>query len=270
MRKFLLLFAAIACVAFVGCSKDDGGNDKSMSCSINIDNGGIIYNNEPASISVNITGDAAEVVSVDFYIDGDLAKSVFASPFTYNATLKDLSTGTHTINAVVKCTDNSTCQSEGNFTFKVKAGDEYQGGIIISTKDELSGIIAAKNDLTGGTLGRYKYGSYRDYGAYSMDNGLANTDKFNGTAAGDYAAFACLEFELNGYNDWYLPAFNEIALFEDYLQELNIPERSGYKYWTSTESSDNDTKAYAYGFGVSIGNPFDKQELLRVRPVRRF
>lgn len=103
-----------------------------------------------------------------------------------------------------------------------------------------------------------------------MDDGLANTKKFEGKFDSDYAAIACLQLEYEGYKDWYLPAYNELILFDKFRKLLNIPERTGEKYWSSTGSKDDIKKAYLYSFGATVGKTTDVQSLLHVRPCRRF
>lgn len=271
MKKLLILFAGIL---LAGCSKDNTPEREQnpVISSISINGNGDVYNNNSTIIKAVIEENDNVLSSVDFYIDGKLAKSIFSKPYEYKDVLKDLKTGDHSVEVIVNCSNGQKVQKTANFKFKVALGDEYQGGIIIKLDDNgLNGIIASKSDLQGGVVGKFKYGAYNgNYGAFSMDDGLSNTDKFKGKFDSDYAAIACLNLEYNGYNDWYLPAYNQLALFENFLDKLTIPERSGYKYWSSTGSERDNTKAYIYGFGVSVGNPFDMQTYCMVRPCRNF
>lgn len=271
MKKLLILLTVAMLTA---CSKDDNpkGEQLPIISSISINDNGDVYNNKGIAVKAVIEENDNAISSVEFFIDGKLAKPVFSKPYEYNDVLKDLKTGDHSVEVIANCSNGKKVQKTANLKFKVALGDEYQGGIIIKLEsNELSGVIASKTDLQGVVVGKFKYGAYNgNYEAYSMDDGLTNTNKFTGKFDSDYAAIACLSLEHNGYSDWYLPAYNQLALFENYLEKLNIPERSGYKYWSSTGSSTDNTKAYIYGFGVSVGNPFDMQTYCMVRPCRNF
>jgi hypothetical protein len=61
-----------------------------------------------------------------------------------------------------------------------------------------------------------------------------------------------------------------LLFFNRFLEKLNIPERSGYIYWSSTGDSSNTNRAYAVPFGVSFGTPCDIQGSYKVRPCRKF
>lgn len=268
MNKILIYFCLAILLNF-GCTTAVVPPDTIYTVSLAMDN--VVNNNVEFTSTCSISPNDYTVSSVDFYIDGVLNKTIFISPFILRTTFSDLKTGDHTIVASVNFKDGSKETIAKTFKFKVKLGDDYGGGVVIILKgDSIHGVIASKNDLLGGTFGLFLYGSYSNYLAYSMDDGLSNTNKFVGKFDGGYAAIACLNHEENGYDDWYLPAYNELKVFDDFLTNLNMPQRSGKIYWSSTESSVNIKSAYVYGFGVSLGNPFDKQKFYYVRPVRAF
>jgi hypothetical protein len=265
--KNLFIIAFITIILF-GCTKDEVAVKYDVKISVDDP----AFNNESATITTTISHNNQSVSRVDFYLDGNLENTIFSEPYQFSRVLKDLKTGIHKSTVLVTFSDNQAITSEKDFTFSVKLGDDYQGGIIIKLSDDsLNGIIASKFDLNGGILGTYKYGAYNgDYGAYSMDDGLSNSSKFEGKFDSDYAAIACLKLEYNGYSDWYLPALNELLLFENFRTALNFPIRGGGTYWSSTESETKPESAYSHSFGGSLGQPCDKQSLFKVRPVRKF
>lgn len=270
MKKLLTL--CIIPLLF-GCSESSSDQAASPAISsITVGNDGIIYNNQEAAIMVGIEENGHTLSSVEFHIDGQLCKTLFKQPFQYRDTFRDLTTGEHDLHIVAHFDNGKKVQKGIKFTFRVNLGDEYQGGVIVRLKnDGINGVIAAASDLNGGVAGQYQYGAYNGYyEAFSMEDGVANTQKFSGKFDNDYAATACLNSGLNGKNDWYLPAYNELAYFEDFLEQLNIPVRSGWIYWSSTGDKDNEQQAYAYPFGVTFGTPCDMQGRYRVRCCRRF
>lgn len=270
MRKSIA-FTIIVLALFTGCSKTSTTPPEAIpSVQITIDD--VLLNNKIATISASVSQSSKIVSKVDFYIDGLLAKTIFSAPYQFSILLKDLNTGVHKISTSVTFSNNETITTEKNANFKVNLGDDYQGGIIIKLSDNLlNGLIASKFDLAGGLLGMYSYGAYNgNYGAFSMDDGYLNSNKFEGKFDSDYAALACLKLEYNGYSDWYLPALNELILFENYRALLNIPERGGKTYWSSTGSETNTKSAYSHSFGGDLGQPCDMQRGYYVRPIRKF
>ena len=272
--KKIFLFALLAAV-LIGCGNDDDDNSTTspVNYKISFNSPDVIKNGTEHSIIPVIEPNADEISSIELFLDGKSMEKKFSAPFSFKFTLTDLPTGEHKLIMAATMKNGSVINSdEKTFLFAVNLGDEYQGGIVIKILDNgVHGTIASKSDLTGGVLGKYKYGAYNgNYQAYSMDDGLENTNKFRGKPDSNYAAIACINLEHNGYNDWYLPAYNEMLLFVNFLAKLNIPERSGRVYWSSTGDNSNSQRAYAVPFGVSFGTPCDIQGSYLVRPCRRF
>ena len=267
--KSIYLILGVA-FAFLGCSKKESSSESAPSIQFSTEKS--IYNNQQTQMAVTVTPSSVSVSKVDFYMDGIITKTLFSPPYQVVSTFNDLKTGTHIAGVSVTLSDSKVLTSENEFTFKVKLTDQYQGGIIIKiSADSLTGTIASKFDLTGGLLGLYKYGAYSEnYGANDPDDGLLNTNKFLGHTDFGYAAIACLNLEYEGYSDWYLPAINELLLFENFKPTLNIPERTGHTYWSSTGSDTYPKSAFSHSFGADLGQPCDMQNNYYVRPVRRF
>lgn len=268
--KKLILFAFLA-VAFIECEKNN--DEKQINYKLSFDFPETAKNGNEYNINANIEPNASEVSGIELFLDGKSVEKKFSQPFSFKLTLKDLLTGEHKLIMSATMKDGSVINSdEKKFTFSVNLGDEYQGGVVIKLTDNgVHGTIASKSDLTGGISGKYKYGAYNgNYQAYSMDDGLENTNKFAGKYDNNYAAIACLNLELNGYNDWYLPAINEFEYIKEYENVL-IQDRLQNIYWTSTLRQDN-THAEIYAFGrVSYTiSDLDVQEYHYVKPCRRF
>ncbi len=266
MKKTIFILMSVFLI--LSCEKQSV--EKSIDCVILAND--TIANNVQSTISATFKTENTSIAKVELFIDGVSNKTLFASPFDFKVTLNSLTTGSHVITINATTVEGNSKTFTKNVFFKVNLGDVYMGGIVISlSSNKVNGIIASTSDLTGGVLGLYKYGAYNgNYQAYSMDDGLSNTNKFVGKFDSNYAAIACLNLTYNGYSDWYLPALNELLLFENYRVLLNIPERSGNVYWSSTESSTDVNSAYSHSFGGMLGQPCDKQKGYYVRPVRKF
>lgn len=273
--KRIILFTFALILVIQGCSKTESdvpeNKPDNVKYSVALKADSIIYNNKECNFKVSFSNNPV-VASVDFYIDGDLSKTIFEQPYTYTTTLKNLNTGGHTINIIAKLKDGSLLKDEKKVIFQVKTGDEYQGGVIIHTsQDALHGIIAAKKDLEGGVSGKYKYGYYRGgYDSFSKTDGYANTQKFKGKTDSNFAAIACLNYDGGGYNDWYLPSLEESEYLKDFEGTL-IPSRLNNIYWTSTLRSDEmHAEIFYFGRVAIVTSDLDIQKSYYVRPFRKF
>lgn len=80
------------------------------------------------------------------------------------------------------------------------------------------------------------------------------------------AAQYCYEMDYKGYNDWYLPAKNELDSL--YLRKTMVGGFAGAYYWSSTENSSNDAWLENFNDGGKMGT--SKNSVLRVRCIRKY
>lgn len=265
--KHIIISIITLCILTQSCSNNEAGINNNQ-VSLKVEN--VIYNNTEQTFSVSFSNNT-EVISVDYIIDGETSKTIFDYPFSYKTTLKDLNTGEHTINVIAKLKDGTLLKDEKKIIFKVKYKDEYQGGVVVYTSDELHGVIAAKRDLQGGVSNKFQYGNIRgDYKSYSTNNGYENTQKFKNIINTNYAAVACLNYEGGGYKDWYLPAIEEFEYLKGFEETLSLPLLN-HIYWSSTLQADN-THAEVIFFGrAAVSTPdLELQNYHFVRPFRKF
>ncbi len=82
----------------------------------------------------------------------------------------------------------------------------------------------------------------------------------------NYAAGVARAYSGGGYSDWYLPSFDELQKL--YTNKGAIGGFVDYYYWTSTETSA--TMVYERRFGAGASAQTTKDQLFRVRAIRKF
>jgi hypothetical protein len=184
-------------------------------------------------------------------------------------------------------TANSTTSNSGGLTHYV--GELFGGGIVVSvwkTNGVEHGLIASLNDLSAGI--QWTIPAFQDIeigpSAQSTRDGLANTNAIVAQAGAgtSYAAGLCKAYNAGGFNDWYLPALNELKQCDNSFQIVNevLGDTNGFQvsntvffiYWSSTESASGNAWGKVLGGGFTdcflcnegkFGNRL-------VRAVRRF
>ena len=182
--------------------------------------------------------------------------------------------------------DNGTCR------YDLIAGDYAEGGIVFYV-DETGehGLVAALEDITeGSNMGTYGIPEGFEWGCYqqtvsgsdgtaigtgyqnTLDISAQNCQTQNG---GITAAQATLNYESEGYTDWYLPSKDELLEMYNTIgnggPEGNIGgfEMSDYAYyWSSSETNNNLAWVVSFGYGYADYN--GKFDSIRVRAVRAF
>jgi prepilin-type N-terminal cleavage/methylation domain-containing protein len=188
----------------------------------------------------------------------------------------------YTLGGGTYCIDSSnpaglgTCESSGTCDFTEGGGETAEdcsgesagvacgGGIVARQEDEYT-LIAASDDHNPGTT--YEWGCYGTATeAISDTDGLSNTsiilDECSETPI---AASVCKDYSVDEYDDWYLPATDELSTL--YRNRVAIDGFSAGYYWSSTDYDSYGAWGMYFDFGSEDINykGYDG----RVRCVRR-
>jgi hypothetical protein len=100
------------------------------------------------------------------------------------------------------------------------AGGYYAGANIIVGSKEYAIIVAPKE--LGETTAKWKNDDTSSAGSYSTYDGKANMTAIEAAGIGNHpAAEYCANLNINGFNDWHLPAPDELEVCYRYLKPHN-------------------------------------------------
>ncbi len=150
----------------------------------------------------------------------------------------------------------------------MKIGDELGGGILFHIdKQNKIGLIASKYDLQ--TTGWYNewYNRSLVTGANNMSDGCLNTQQILSVFSNKtkYAAKSCSEYRGGGFDDWFLPAIDQLQILRDSRNTNNLKNIvAGGKYWSSTEYDGLS----AYGSGLENMSSSSRMGKNNIQPVK--
>ncbi|NRB42140.1 MAG: hypothetical protein HRU20_27335 [Pseudomonadales bacterium] len=152
--------------------------------------------------------------------------------------------------------------------YVVGAEGPATGIVFYITDDGLHGLEAAPADLNGSTGMAWGCKGLAITGADASGIGAGAQNTVDILAecndAGTAAKLANA-YLLNGYNDWFLPSFNE--LIQMYGQRNIVGGFSDSSYWSSTEDGKDSTYTFGANSGVAVTL---KSVSRRARAIRSF
>ena len=171
--------------------------------------------------------------------------------------------------------DDENSEPEG-----ITIGSFYEGGVIFFIDDTGEhGLICATKDQSASILWGYNE-LFLNNTNENMGTGLANTEAIAAAYPDiETAARLCLDLELNGYTDWYLPSsgeLNHIYLGRNIINTTAIANGGeAFKtiaeeanYWSSSEEDENRAWLKQFDTGETVS--YYKTYVLNVRAIRAF
>jgi len=176
----------------------------------------------------------------------------------------------------------------GNFTHYI--GEEFGGGVIFHLWKDAQGmehgLIVDKTDLSTSQVWSNIDTTLIGASAQSDRDGLGNSNAIFGQSGHiSSAAALCLNSSNGGYNDWYLPAIDELErLYYNRIEvnqtlsniagavELKRRDIAGNRiyYWSSTEYANYGAWFFDFNGGTAIYGDNFKYYTNYVRAVRAF
>ena len=147
----------------------------------------------------------------------------------------------------------------------LSVGQTFQGGIIFYLADDgQSGLI-----VTASNIGTTKFGCEgTEVGGTSQGlwSGKQNTDRILSVCSeSNTAAAMCASYVYQGYDDWYLPSWDELIVMRQNLHNNGIGNFSWW-LWSSSEVDANTANSH----DMSCGAYLSKSSQGGVRAVRTF
>jgi hypothetical protein len=174
-----------------------------------------------------------------------------------------------------------SCEDLGIEDPRIQVGDVYEGGVVFNVYNDsegnVHGLIVAMHPIGHGIIWSNIDDEVGPFSVSSFWNGQANCEAITTqTGHTTSAALQCFNFESGGFDDWYLPAIDELHLLYDnrivmekVLFETGNSLLGQNNYWSSTEYGPG--LAWEFQFYSTIQSRVSaKSNTAWVRAVRAF
>lgn len=172
------------------------------------------------------------------------------------------------------CTDpeamnyNPDARKDDHSCYYFWVGQEYGGGkVFYVDQTGKHGLIALPFDLpltAWGCTGTEISGA----DATSVGTGMQNTLDIVSSCSSTNAASVCNDLDTLGYDDWYLPSFEELKGLEQTLGKMSEANLGSGYYWSSSEIDASNAWIVMFANGAVLS--VNKAAAYSVRPVRSF
>lgn len=270
MKK--VIFVLFTILILIGCEKGKEVEPNIEKITVTLNSSSIeIYNGAKVIFSA-VTSEPVKEMS--FYFNGELLKTQIQEPYRIEFTPENINAGSYTVKCIATSNKNNPFSDEIVVNVKLRLGDEFGGGKIFKlNSDGKSGLIASTKDLEYDSNTGFFWGEQKLMNT-SKSDGKSNTSKMASIAlSSNYAGYHFKDgYVYNGYNDWYIPAIDELTLLKEnkeYVGGFSNKTNWEGNYWSSSEISQ--TNAEALHFNALMGNSYNKQDYsLKIRPIRKF
>lgn len=281
--KIITLSILALSILTVGCSSDDNGNASNNA--ITAQDFAVTINENPTSSQSLGTVLASSNETLTYSIVSSTpANTLNIDVNTGELTVVDNTLFDYETNPTITATisvENSTetgsLTATINLTNVNEIGDYNYGGVIFwinAAGNE--GLVCAVEDQSTGVQWYNGMSILTNANENGIGTGESNTILIvNAQGAGVYAAKICDDLILNGFNDWFLPSYDELeemhgnkSIIDNVSLANSGTNIQTTNYWSSTENSLH--AAEPYSFTSSASSADFKSATHRVRAVRHW
>ncbi len=174
--------------------------------------------------------------------------------------------------------DGDYPNDKDNYSIGMKA---FGGVIFYLDKTKKHGLVVSTENV-GGSWMTYPWGCYglsiNDAEGIDVGTGRLNTNAIvNACDEKETAASACVNYQSEGFSDWFLPSLEELELIADNLgfddEFSSVIEFDNSNYLSSTQLSNEKHKInYAWSVNLIEGYTMssNKSNKQKIRAVRAF
>ncbi|MBU0764154.1 MAG: DUF1566 domain-containing protein, partial [Bacteroidetes bacterium] len=233
-----------------------------------------LSNGESISFSLSATGgyllyewqESTDGGTVWNYVTDGGSNPAYSGAHTYNLIISNIPNYTgNKYRCIISNPCDSTISSVATINSGTQIGDDCGGGIVFYIDGSNYSYISKTSDegnVVWGCDGTQIPGAEGS----AVGTGEQNTiDIEAGCATAGIAADLCANLVYNGYDDWFLPSFDE--LYQLYLSKEIVGGFSANSYWSSTEVSS--WSAYTRNFFTGLWTSVPKNNSVRVRCIRK-
>ena len=121
-------------------------------------------------------------------------------------------------------------------------------------------MVGTSNYIGKGKENTKKLDAAMKDAAYTTSTGSETTS--------EYAAKKCVDYTLNGYDDWFLPSRDELEMIRNNLYRERIYNQ--FAYWSSSEESNEMAILLTHYFTTITSGARNNKDQYYVLPVRSF
>jgi hypothetical protein len=269
MKKILII---PVCLLFYGCFKSvEKDPNEMITVAIAAPTASErISNNVEYPFKVTLS---EKVRQVEYFFDGTSIGATSTEPYTLKWTPYDVDEGEHLLSVVVTSYKLNSFKAEKKIRLRLNLGDDFKGGKIFQLTGINSGLIASTTDLQVGPMIKFTWSTSNTLIGANSSKGDENTAKMANASISETEAGYHFKngYEHNGYNDWYIPSFDELNMLKEnmyYVGGFEESVKNSY-YWSSSEFSAS--QAQLQNMTALVGTERQKNlSSCKIRPIRKF
>ena len=269
MKQILLIFT---CLILFGCVKSNEVVPKELITVVIASPTTLERISNNVEYSFRATP-SESVRKIEYFLDGLSIGSATETPYTLKWIPNDMDGGEHLLSVTATSFKLNDFKTEQKIHLRLNIGDDFRGGKIFQLTGVNSGLISSTMDLQSGANEKFLWSASNTLIGANSSNGSENTAKMANASVTELEAGYHFKngYQYNGYNDWYIPSFDELNMLKENMYYIGgfVESVKNSYYWSSSELSAS--VAEIQNMTALVGT--EKQKGLfayRIRPIRKF